>query len=464
MASITSSGIGSGIDVAGLVQQLVAAEGQPVESRIARQEARTQAELSAFGSLKASLADFLDQLELMKDQQSFLTRKASSGNEELFTVSVDSAAVPADYSIEVLQLAGAQKLTSGAFANSDAVVGTGTLTIGVGAASFSIEITEENNTLAGIRDAINDAGDNAGVAATVVNAEAGSYLILTAEDTGSDQSMTVTQTGGDGGLSALAYDPANGLTALTEAAAARDARILIDGFEVVHDTNSVSGAIDGVTIELLQVSVGEPADLHVDNDEEAVRQTITDFVDSYNQLIDTFDKLTAFDPESGIAAALQGDASVRGMRAQIRRELSAAVESVDLPFSMLSEIGIETDVDGKLSIDDGTLSSVLADDFQRVGQLFANPTDGFATRLHGVVDGLLESDGILETRTDGLNNRIEGFTEQREDLNARLASLESRLLRKFNALDSLVAQLTATSNFLTQQLANLPTLSSNNRD
>lgn len=460
MASITSSGIGSGLDIAGLVQQLVLAEGQPVEARIARQEARTQAKLSAFGSLKASLSEFRDKLEVMKDLQSFLTRKASSGNEDMFTVSVDEDALPAHYAVEVVQLAQAQKLTSGAFADADTAVGTGTLTIAVGAASFSVDIADEDNTLADVRDAINNAGDNPGVAATIVNAEAGSYLILTAEDTGSDQTIIVTQAGGDGGLSALTYDPLNGLNSLTEATAAQDAEIRIDGFDVVSDNNTITGAIDGVTIDLSQVSAGETVDLHVENDEDAVRQTIAEFVEAYNHLTETIDTLTAFDPASEIAGPLQSDATVRGIRAQIRREFSDAVESADLPFSMLSDIGVETQLDGKLAVDDTKLSAVLADDFQRLGQLFANPTDGVATRLFDIVDNLLDTDGILETRTTGLNGRIEGFSEQREDLNERLASLETRLFRKFNALDALLGQLSATSNFLTQQLANLPKISS----
>jgi len=155
MASITSTGIGSGLDVGGIVEQLVAAEGQPAQQRFARQEARAQSELSAYGTLKSALSDFRDQLDGMQSLNSLLTRKASSGNEELFAVVPDETAIPASYSVEVVQLAEAAKLTSGAFADSDAVVGTGTLTIGVGALSFDVEITEENNTLAGIRDAIN---------------------------------------------------------------------------------------------------------------------------------------------------------------------------------------------------------------------------------------------------------------------------------------------------------------------
>ena len=409
------------------------------------------------------LSEFRDSLEVMKDLQSFLARKGSSANEEVFKVFVSEAAVASRYSVEVAQLAQAHKLASGAFANSDTIVGTGTLTLALGSSTFNVEITEETSTLAGIRNAINSAGDNPGIAATIVNAEAGSYLILTSNDTGSENTITMTQSAGDGGLAALEYDPANGLTSLVEATAAADAIVRIDGFDVVSTGNTVSGAIDGVTIDLVAAAAGEVFELAVENDDEAVRQTVTSFVESYNRLVETFDKLTAYDSTSKIGGPLLGDATIRGIREQIRREFSGVVASVDLPFSTLREIGVETKLDGKLAIVDADLSAALADDFTRLGQLFANPADGFATRLFGLVDGLLASDGIIDARTAGLNGQIEGFNDQREALGERLASLETRLLRQFNAMDTLLGQLSVTSNFLTEQLANLPKVSAVNR-
>jgi len=455
MASIVSSGIGSGLDIAGIVQSLVAAEGQPVDARITQQEARAQAKLSAFGSLKSALADLRDKLDIMKSLDKFLTRKASSGNEDYFTVSAGTNALPASYDLEVVQIAQSQKLTSGAFADSATVVGTGTLTLGLGASTVDIEITAENNTLAGIRDAINADSSNPGVAATIVNADSGSYLILTSEETGAAQTITVTQTGGDGGLSALEYDPGAGLTSLTESIAPQDALIRIDGFDVMSDTNTFTGAVEGVTISVVQSSSGAAEKLLVENDEEAARALIGDFVESYNTLIDIFDGLTNYNAEEDVGSPLLGDATIRSVRDQIRRELSIAVKDIDAPFSVLRDVGIEAQLNGKLEINDDEMSTILADDFVKFGQLFAN-SDGFAVRLHELTDGFLKTDGIIETRTKGLEEKIDGFGDDREALNERLASLETRLLRQFNALDSLLAQLSSTSNFLAQQLTNLP--------
>lgn len=455
MASIISSGIGSGLDIAGLVQQLVAAEGAPVETRFGQQEAKVQGKLSAFGSLKASLSQFRDKLEVMKDLDNFLTRTASAGNEDLYEATVGQNALPASYSVEVVNLAKSQKLTSGAFASAEAVVGTGTLRINVGASAFNIEITDENNTLAGIRSAINDALGNSGVAATIVTADAGSYLILAGEKTGAALSMVVTQSGGDGGLSALEYDPANLLFSLTESVAAQDALIRIDGFDVQSATNSIAGAIEGVTLDLLSAESGTIDTLVVANDDEAVRATIEEFVDSYNILVDTLDQLTSYNAEANIAAPLLGDSTIRGIRDQVRRELSVVVQDIDAPFSSLSEIGLDVQLDGKLQLVEEDFSAVLASDFSKLGQLFAT-TDGYATRMFGMIDGFLQTGGIIETRTAGLNSTIDDISEQREALGERLLSLEARLLRQFNALDSLVGELSSTSNFLAQQLDNLP--------
>lgn len=455
MANIISAGIGSGLDIAGLVQQLVAAEAQPVESRLGQQEAKAQSKLSAFGSLKSALSDFRDALDGMRNLDSFLARRALSENEDLFTAQVDGNAAPASYAIEVAQIATSQKLTSGSFTDSDAVVGTGTLILSVGGQSFGVAIDSSNNTLAGIRDAINQAVDNSGVAATIVNADSGSYLILSGEKTGAANSVIVTQTGGDGGLAALEYNPGVGLTSLTETIAAQDALIRIDGLDVASAENAISGAVQGVTIDLFGSDPGQQYAMQVQNDEEVARTTLATFVDTYNEFIATVDRATAFDAELQQAGALLGDSTVRSIRDEVRRELSTPVLDLDANFSTLTEIGIELQVDGTLKIVDEDVSQVLSQDFSKLGQLFA-ASDGVAVRLYDKVDSYLQTGGLLDIRTEGLTAQIEDIGEQREASNERLAALESRLLRQFNALDSLLGELSNTSNFLAQQLSNLP--------
>jgi len=455
MASIVSTGIGSGLDIAGIVQSLVVAEGQPVELRIGQSEAKVQSKLSAFGSLKSALSDFRDKLDVMKSADEFLSRRAISANEDVFTSIAGSDALPARYDIEVVQLAQSQRLTSGAFADADAIVGTGSLEVSLGAATATIEITDENKTLSGIRDAINASIDNPGVSATIVNADSGSYIILTSDKTGLANAITVTQSGGDGGLAALEYDPGLGLNSLTESIAAQDALVRIDGLDVASTTNTIEGAIQGVTLDLLAGTQGSTEQLTIENDESAARSLVEDLVASYNALVNTLDLLTDYDAESESAAPLLGDSTVRGIRDQIRRELSTSVEDINAPFATLAEVGIETQLDGTLSVNESKLSEILGQDFAKFGQLFST-SDGFATRLYDLSDGFLKSDGIIETRSAGLQTQIDSLSDERDSLNERLASLETRLLRQFNALDSLLAQLNSTSNFLAQQLGNLP--------
>ncbi|MDH3615281.1 MAG: flagellar filament capping protein FliD [Gammaproteobacteria bacterium] len=455
MASIVSTGIGSGLDIAGIVQSLVAAEGQPVELRIGQNEAKVQSKLSAFGSLKSALSDFRDKLDVMKSADKFLTRRAISANEDVFTSIAGSDALPARYDVEVVQLAQSQKLTSGAFTDADADVGTGSLVVDVGGVSATIEITDENKTLSGIRDAINASVDNPGVSATIVNADSGSYIILTSDKTGLANAITVTQSGGDGGLVALEYDPGLGLNSLTESIAAQDALVRIDGLDVASSTNTIEGAIQGVTLDLLAGTQGATEQLTIENDESAARGLVEDFVASYNALVNTLDLMTDYDAESETAAPLLGDSTLRSIRDQIRRELSTSVEDINAPFATLAEIGIETQLDGTLSVNDSQLSDILGEEFAKFGQLFST-SDGFATRLYDLSDGFLKSDGIIETRSAGLQTKIDDLSDERDSLNERLASLETRLLRQFNALDSLLAQLNSTSNFLAQQLGNLP--------
>jgi len=464
MASITSTGIGSGLDVPNLVQQLVAAEGQPTELRIARKEARFQAELSALGSVKSALSDLQSQLGKMTESGSLLARSARVDNEELLGVSADESALPGSYDIEVVALAKAQRLQSAAFAGTDATAGTGTLTIAVGAESFDVIIDEGANTLADVQDAINNAVDNKGVVASIVNADDGSYLFLTAENTGSDRRIRVTQSGGDGGLSAFEFDPDTMLGSMTEVTAASDALVRINGFDVTSDSNSIEGAIEGVTLDLLRAEEVSIATLVIDNDRDSVRGEIEAFVETYNQLLETFDKQTAYDQEAETAGPLLGDATVRGVRDQLRRELTIAVGDIDASFASLLDLGITTDIDGRLEINAARLDEVLDGEFSKLGQLFTGE-DGYAARLSAIIETYVDgADGVLTKKVEGIEGSIDDLADQREALSLRLQSVEARLLKQFNALDALVGELTSTSNFLTQQLAALPKINVNRND
>jgi flagellar hook-associated protein 2 len=347
------------------------------------------------------------------------------------------------------------------FASDAATVGTGTLTLTIGDAAFSVDIDSENNTLAGIRDAINAASDNTGVEASIINADSGSVIVFSGAETGSSAAVSISQAGGDGGLAALTFDPAAGSNPLTQSQEALDAQARVNSLDVFSATNTFDAVIDGVSFTALEESAGEAVRVSVQNDTDAVKGALSTFTVAYNSFVDTINQLSSFDPETNEAGPLQGDSTLRAATNLLRRELSGNTASAASALDTLTEIGISLDENGKLTIDDARLDTVLADNFRAVQTLFG-ADDGYVARLTGVIDSFTGSDGVLETRTDGIQNSIEGLALQNEALNQRLVSLEARLLRQFNCLDSLLAQLNNTSNFLSAQLSNLPTPGSNN--
>lgn len=252
MASLSSAGIGSGLDVNGLVTQLVAAERAPADLRLSRAEATVKAQISAFGAIRSALAGLESALKKFDGTGADLGRKVAVGTDAGFSATAGAGAAPGSYRIAVERLATAHKLQSAPVA-ADAQVGTGTLTIQVGDGEpLQVAIAEGKGSLAQIRDAINAQAGGQGVAATVVRGDAGDVLVLSSTRPGSDNAMTVAASGGDGGLAALATG-----TGLNEVVAAGDAQITVDGISRTVSGNSVGDAITGITLDLTKAKPGE---------------------------------------------------------------------------------------------------------------------------------------------------------------------------------------------------------------
>ncbi len=449
--ALTATGLGSGLDVKGLVEQLVTAERKPVSSRLNLQEARANAELSAIGSFKSALSSFQDSLEALSELEKFQKRTVSVSDDTAITATADSKAVPGRYKVEVTSLASRHKLASGAFTDASTVVGDGTLSITVNGTTSNIIIPPTANTLADIRDAINNADDNPGVLATIVNASDGAHLILGSSETGAANAISVSTTGGDGGLAQLVYDPLSGTNPLTELEAATDATAIIDGFTVSASGNQLVNVVEGVTIDLLTAAPGTTIDLTVDLDQNAAKAAVGSFVNAYNALMDTIAQVTSYNTETGEAAPLLGDSVVRGIKDSLRRELGSAFDIAGANFRTLADIGITTKPDGQLELDETKLTDALLDDFDGVGELFASST-GITVSLKSQLENALGSTGPIETRETRLKDRLEVLGKQRERLDARMERVRKRLLDQFNAMDRLVSTLQNTSNFLSQQL------------
>lgn len=455
MAGLQATGVGSGLDINSLVSQLVASERAPADAQITRKESKATLQISALAALKGALSTFQSSLTPLKTVDAFTPHTATTGNKDIFTVSAKASAAPGSYDIEVVDLAQAHQLASNAFAGGDtSVVGTGSLTIAMGASTFNVNIDDTNNTLAGIRDAINAAPGNTDVRATIIREQNGSRLILASAKTGVANAIKVTQSGGDGGLNQLVYDP--GVTTnLTQLKAAQDAHILIAGFDHYAATNTVDTAIDGVTLNLLATSAGEPVQVSVTNDDKTLTDRVKKFVAEYNALYSTMAKLRSYNPDTKAAGALLGDSMLRGIEEEIRTDLSNPVAGLSGNYTSLASIGVTRQADGTLALDDAKLTSALTADRSAVANIFGSE-NGIAARMHAHIEARLGEDGALESRDNALQATIKAITLDKENLEARMVNVQARYLKQFTALDTLLAQLQNTSSYLTQQLASLP--------
>ncbi|MCE5231804.1 MAG: flagellar filament capping protein FliD [Mizugakiibacter sp.] len=455
MASISSPGIGSNLDVNGLVTQLIAADKQPLQDQIDSQRSRVQTQLSAVGTLKSLLASMQGTLSTLADGSVFGKRLATSADTSIYTASADATAAPGSYDIEVVNLAAAQKLQSGPYADSSTAVGTGTLTLAVGGSTLALNIDSTNNTLAGIRDAINKASGNPGVSATIVTGSDGAHLMLTATKTGVANAFTVTASGGDGGLAALGYDPGNGVNNLAVVTAAKDASVKVDGLAVSSASNTVTGAIDGVTLNLASADAGNTHTLTVAQDTGAITTAINAFVASYNGYVAAAKQLTAYDSTTGQSGALLGDSTLLGISSQLSQRLGAVVGGSGDTYRALGDIGISFQTDGTLQVDSSKLGAALTANPSQVAALFSG-SNGYGTSLNSLFDGYLDSNGVLDSRTQSLNSQSKDLDDQQTTLDARMSAQEAMYRAQFTALDTLLSSMKTTSSFLTQQLANMP--------
>ena len=388
MPTLTSPGVGSGLDISGIVQKLMQVEQQPLNQLDAK-TAADQAKISAYGSLKGSLSALQAALQGLATAGSFGALAATVADDSVLGASVGSGAVAGTYGIEVSKLAQAHKLASGAFTSSTDAVGTGTLTFDFGtfaAGTFtsngggakSVVIGAGQGTLAGIRDAVNAA--SIGVTATIVNDgnTPGTRIVFTSNATGAANSLKVTVADGDGnatdtsGLSQLAYDPAGAAGSgqnLEQKVAAQDALLTIDGIAVHAASNDIDNAIDGITLHLAKTNVGAPTVLDVAADTAGVGKSVAAFVKGYNDLHTTFNNLTRYDATKKQASVLTGDGTVRMVQNQLRSLLGGAIGSGS--YSMLSQVGITFQTDGTLALDASKLNAALAANPGGVTQLFA---------------------------------------------------------------------------------------------
>ncbi|HEY8097298.1 MAG TPA: flagellar filament capping protein FliD [Methylobacter sp.] len=395
MSSITSTGLGSGLDINSIVTQLVAAEQTPQTKQMDAKEAKLQAQISALGSIKSAMSDFQSSLTALRYASQINKITATSSDTSTLTATAFMNADPANYQIEVKQLALSHSLASQAFASTSTVVGTGNLSIQFGTTTYdvsgnptafsqntqktplTISIDSNHQTLTGVRDAINAA--NGGITASIINDGTGNRLVLKSTDGGAANSMQITA---DPGLSSLSYTAAS--HPMSDTQHAQDALLTVNGVSVSSTSNTITTALKGLTLNLQQAQPGKLINLSVGQDNTNTVKSIQAFVDKYNAFATSVISVSGYDTQTKTSGVLQGEATARGALSSVRNLLSSAVTGLSGSVRSLPDIGITTQADGTLKLDTTALNTALSADHNGVVGLFAvNGTSSNSNVIYG---------------------------------------------------------------------------------
>lgn len=451
---LQSLGTGSGLDIGSMVTQLVAADMQPDNARIARQSTKVATGLSSIGQLKGALSTFQTALSNINTQTDFQVKSAATGDDKIFTASASNTAAAGVYKVQVQSLAESQQIISTTIAgNGSAAVGTGNLTLSLGDKTFAIKIDDAHSSLNAIRDAINAASDNPGISATIVHSGDTSQLVLNSTISGAANVIKITTDGGDGGLERLAKDETH-TTNYTQLQAATDAVVKVAGVTFNSPTNTVTNAIDGITLNLLDAKPDTPISLTIANDNNTVTNRIQSFVSAYNTLQGVVSKLGNYDAASQTAGPMFGDALLNGISGQIRRGLTGSVASATGQYNSLASLGITTNRDGTLALDTTKLTKALNTNFNAVSVVFG-AADGVAANLSKFVDAQLAANSGIDARNKTLAAQQKQITNDQVRIAARKQQITDRYTVQFTAMDKALSQMQQTSSFLTQQFAAL---------
>jgi len=470
--AITASST-TALDVPTLVSQLMAVERRPIDKLNAKITSY-ETKISSYGTLSSLVSSFQTASKGMSTSLEKLS--ATPADASVLTATAGSTAVPGTYAVNVSQLAQSQNLVAAGQASSTAAIGDGTattvtfdlgtisggtLTNGVysgaaftsnGSGTASITVDSTNNTLEGIRDAINSAA--MGVTATIVNDGSGTpyRLALTSSNSGLSNSLKITTSGGDGSIdSLLGYDPA-GTQNLTQTLAAQNASLTVNGIAITSASNTVSEAIQGVTLTL-KTTTSTPSNLTVTRDTAAINTAATGFVEAYNALASQIKSRFAYGTDAKTAGSLAGDGTLRFMQEQLRGIFNTPASGGTL--TSLAQVGISLQKDGSLLLDSSKLDNAISADFSDVTNLFSSST-GYATRLEAWAKSALAIDGLIDTRTKSLNKYVKDQNDAVDRLENRMSALQKKYTTEYTNLNLMLSRMNSTSTYLTQQLASLP--------
>ena len=475
MATISSPGVGSGLDVNSIVTQLVAIERQPIV-QLQSQASSLQTKLSAFGKLQSNLSALRDAASALTRPSTWTQTTGTSSDTAAVSVTTDANNLPGSYSIEVLSLARAQSNTSKTYAAATDLVGEGTIRIELGtwtnngatftpktgATAIDVAVGPPAKSLAEVRDMINSA--NAGITATVLTDATGARLVFRSTATGAENGFKVSVTDTDGnnvdtsGLSALAYDSSVGVVTMGQALAAANASALINSVPVSSTSNTLSNIVDGMTLTLKKETTAA-VEVSTAPDKEAIKKKVEAFVTAYNDLNKELVAHTKYDAASKTGGTLQGDSAAVSLRAALRATLRGN-SGASTMFTRLADIGFDVKQDGSITLDNGKLENAVAN-LGELKKLFANSdtlvpaNNGFATLFRQQADQAIGVEGSIASRSEGLRERINRNEKRQAELEVRVSQTEARLRKQYTALDAQMGQLQSLSTYVTQQMSML---------
>ena len=447
---LSSLGLGTGLDVNSIITALVNAQEAGPQAQITNQTNLDNNKMAGLTALQTALTGVQSALNELTSSNTYSTYNATLSNTSLGTISTLPDASPGTYNLNVTQLATAQKSVSAA-QSSTATVGTGTLNITVGGKTVNVSVGA-SDTLSAIASNINNASSNPGVTATIVSGVNGNQLVLTSKSTGTANAFSVSAgSGSSSGITTLAN------TLNTPSSAATNAQLTIDGISVSSATNSVSGALTGVTVNLTATGSSQ---LTVAQSSTPISTAVNDFVSAYNTYANTVSQLQSYNSTTKVSGVLLGDATLSSVQSQISSVLGSHVSNSSL--GSLANLGITRNADGTLALNSTTLANTLSSNPSSVQQLFTG-TNGIATRLSSLVTGFNSSSGALQSRINNLNSDLKTISSQQTALNARMAVYQQQLVKQYTSLSSLMTSLNNTSSYLTQAMNALTGTSSSSK-
>ncbi|APP74120.1 flagellar filament capping protein FliD [Xanthomonas vesicatoria] len=439
MASLISTSA-SGLDIPTVVSTLVSRQRDPEQARINKAGTAATTQLSAISQIKSSMTTLksaLDKVVISADTNAY---KATVPTDAGFTATTTSSAAPGNYSVEVVSLATSQKLASGAF-TADATVGSGTLTIGYGDNSVTVDISGTDK-LTDIAAAINKAAGGKGVTASVVTANDGQHLVFNAVDPGTKGALTISAS--DPSLSSLTFGA--GVTGgMTQQVAAADALVRVDGFERTSSSNTISDIVPGVVLNLTKAAEGTKFNLGIAADTSGLKGNLTAFAAAYNTANTLLAKSSAYDTVTKTASALTGDALVRGLQQQLRGQVSGNVNE-------LKALGLTIDKDGVMSFDGAKFDTAIASDGGAAAEVLGKDSK-FGAGMTKLLDSNVNANnGTLTLRSDSLNKTIKGYESDLDDLDARMEKLSDRYTAQFSAMEAMISKLQGSTSSLSSLL------------